>query len=104
MSAIPEVRGRVRGYIERSGVIIPVVDIAACLGLKPVAIRASARLVVARGTKTTQLKAMLADDAIRTVSPNGWNVAATDLDMRYMRGIFSNGAESMVVPDLDLLP
>ena len=106
MSAIPEVRGRVRGYIERQGAIIPVVDIAACLGLKPVAIRASARLVVARGTRTSQLKALLADDAIRTVSANGWQVGSLGegADAGFMRGVFTNGQDTMVVPDLDSLP
>ena len=106
MSAIPEVRGRVRGYIERQGAIIPVVDISACLGLKPVAIRASARLVVARGTKTGQLKALLADDAIRTISPTGWTVGESRfaIEQQLMRGVFHNGQEQMVVPDLDLLP
>ena len=106
MSAIPEKRGRIRGYIERQGAIVPVVDIAACLGLKPVAIRTSARLVVASGTKTSQLKALLADDSIRRISPRGWSVSRLEdgLNTQFLRGVFSNRQETMVVPDLDLLP
>ena len=106
MTAIPEVRGPFRGYIERQGVIIPVVDIAACIGLKPMPMQASARLVIARGTKSRQLKALVADDSIRTIVPTGWSRGASrmTIDLQYLRGAFHKGKDQLVIPDLDLLP